>query len=198
MNESIEAWPLQWPFGFKRTSSHARIRSTFKQSMEASQKFLRRQLDLLGAGGLIVSSNIPVRKDGMFYTDWMSRKLDDPGVAIYFRLGTKEEGYISMCCDQYLTVWENVYALGKSIEAIRGLERWGASEFMQRVFTGFKQLPEQSAGRTWWEILGVNKDALPSAIRKAYLDRVKSAHPDAGGSAQEFDQIVQAYKQSTQ
>lgn len=196
MNESIEAFPLHWPLGFKRNTPNQRIRSTFKQGMEKSQAFLRRQLELLGAGRLIVSSNIPVRKDGGLFTDWMARKIDDPGVAIYFQLGGESEGYTSMCCDQYLTVWENIYALGKSIEAIRALERYGTSEFMERVFTGFKGIPEQTSGKTWWEILGVNKKASPSEIRAAYLEKVKKAHPDTGGTHEEFIRIREAYNQS--
>lgn len=197
MNESIEAFPLHWPLGYRRTDSHRRSRSLFKQGMETSQKFLRAEIDRLGAKGLIISTNIPVRKDGGLFTDWMSRKIDDPGVAIFFKLKAQGDAYISMCCDQYLTVWENIYALGKSIEAIRALERYGASEFMDRVFTGFKELPEQSSGKTWWEILEVKKDASPEMIRQAYLTKVKKAHPDAGGSETDFIQIQQAYVQAS-
>jgi len=196
MQETIDAFPLQWPIGFKRNTPSQRIRSPFKQGMDTSQKFLRRQLELLGAGGLIVSTNIPVRKDGGLFADYMSKKLEDPGVAIYFRLGTKDEGYTSMCCDQYNTVWENIYALGKSIEAIRGLERWGSSEFMQRVFTGFKALPFQSTAKNWWDILEVSRHADQDAIRDAYRKKLKQAHPDVGGTDAEFIRVQQAYQQA--
>lgn len=111
----MEAYPLQWSLGYKRTNS--RINSKFKQGMDASQRFLRDEINRLGARNLIVSSNIPVRKDGGLYSDYMSRKMDDPGVAIYFKYKGKD---ISMCCDQYRSVWENIYALGKGIEALRG------------------------------------------------------------------------------
>jgi hypothetical protein len=195
MNESIESWPLHWPLGFKRTLPGNRIKSPFKQGMDSSQRYLRKQLDLMGAGRLIVSTNIPVRKDGGLYTDWMSRKIEDPGVAIYFHLDGKD---ISMCCDQYLAVWENIYALGKSIEALRAIDRYGVSEFIQRAFTGFKELPEAGASEPWWEVLGVDKNAMPSVIRRAYLEKVKTAHPDAGGSHDQFIRIQEAFNQSTQ
>lgn len=196
--ESIDAFPLHWPLGYKRTSEGQRIRSPFKQSMETTQKFIRRQIDLLGAAGMIISSNIPVRKDGGLYTDYMSRKIDDPGVAVFFRLGSAGEGYVSMCCDQYMTVWENLYALGKSIEAIRALERYGCSEFMQRVFTGFKELPLETSGRPWWEVLNVHRMASASEIRQAYLVKAKAAHPDAGGSPEEFIKVQKAYEEALQ
>lgn len=195
MNESIEAWPLYWPMGFKRTKPGSRIRSQFKQTMDGSQKFLRKELDRLGAGRLIVSTNIPVRKDGMLYSDWMSRKIDDPGVAIYFSLSGQD---VSMCCDQYLHIWENVYALGKSIEALRAIERYGTSEFITRAFTGFKELPPQDFAKPWWEILEIDKNAPAYAVRSAYLEKAKRAHPDAGGTHEEFIRIQEAYNQALQ
>lgn len=195
MNDSIDAYPLQWPLGFKRTEVRNRIRSPFKQTMERSQQFLRKELDRLGAGRLVVSTNIPVRKDGMLYADWMARKLDDPGVAIYFSLSGEN---VSMCCDQYLSVWENVYALGKSIEALRAIERYGTSDFIKRAFTGFKELPPQPAPKPWWETLGVSRYADRDTIKEAYREKAKTAHPDGGGSDAEFIDLQQAYNQALQ
>jgi len=195
MNESIEAYPLHWPLGYRRTAPGQRISSPFKQSMDKAQQFLRKEIERIKAKKLIVSSNVPVRQDGGLYTDWMVRKIDDPGVAIYFQLDGQQ---VSMCCDQYKTVWENVYALGKSIEALRAIDRYGTSEFIKRAFSGFKELPEQSSGRTWWEILEVSKSASPEIVRQAYLSKIKKAHPDAGGSHEQFIQIQKAYEQSCQ
>lgn len=194
--EEIEAFPLHWPIGYKRTPDGQRIKSPFKQSMEKAQQFCRRQIELLGAAGLIISTNIPTRKDGGLYTDYMSRKIDDPGVAIFFRMGSSMDGYTSMCCDQYTTVWENIYGLGKSIEAIRAIERYGTSGFMDRVFTGFKELPPAEKVAAWWIVLGVPAHANAVQIREAYLEKVKSAHPDAGGSPDEFIRIQKAYEEA--
>ena len=109
-----ETYPLQWPAGYKRHSPAERIYSRFEQTMDKAQRFLRTEIARLAGTDLIVSSNIPVRRDGGLYADYMNRKLEDPGIAIYFKYNGKQ---ISMCCDQYLRVWENIYALGKGIEA---------------------------------------------------------------------------------
>jgi hypothetical protein len=190
----IEAYPLSWPVGYRR--SDQRIRSPFNQSMEKAQKFLRKEVDRLGAGKLVVSSNIPIRKDGMFYADWMSKKIDDPGVAIYFQYKGKA---VSMCCDQYLTVWENVYALGKAIEALRGLERWGVSDFLERAFTGFTALPASVTSQpTIWEILGLpgKPDGMEDIVR-AYRNKAREVHPDKpGGSKEKFQALQEAYEEA--
>lgn len=185
----IDAHPLQWPFGYKRSKS--RKSSAFKQTAENAQKFLRNELYLMGATNIVVSSNIPVRKDGWMYGDMANEKISDPGVAIYF----KHKGIdIVMCCDTYFRVWENVYALGKGIEALRGMERWGVSEFMERAFTGFKALPE-AREQQWFEILGVPPASPADIIKEAYRKLVQIHHPDKGGTVDGFTRIKNAYLQ---
>lgn len=192
----IEAFPLHWAPGYPRTQPYKRIDSKFKQTMDGSQKFLRAELQRLGARDLIISTNIPLRKDGGMHSTYMDRLMDDPGVAIYFKYKTKD---ITMCCDQYKRIWENIYALGKGIEALRGMERWGVSDFLERAFTGFTALPEYitpaPAFRNWFQILGCQENATEDEIKKAYRDKAKIHHPDAGGTADEFNAIQKAYEQ---
>lgn len=45
-----------------------------------------------------------------------------------------------------------------------------------------------------YEALGVGPEATTGEIKRAYKARAKTAHPDAGGSADEFDRIGKAYK----
>lgn len=188
----IEAFPLDWPVGYKRTTR--RIDSKFKQGMDAAQQFLRDEIKRLQAIGLIVSSNVPVRKDGGMYTDYMNRRMEDPGVAIFFRYNGKA---VNMCCDQYNRVWENIYALAKTIEAIRSMERWGASEFIERAFTGFTALPasEPVKERNIWDILELAvKPATVDPVKEAYRRLSKIHHPDVpGGSDEAFRELNNAY-----
>lgn len=45
---------------------------------------------------------------------------------------------------------------------------------------------------TLYDVLGVDPDADPEAIRRAYRERVKRHHPDAGGDAGEFRRLTTA------
>lgn len=158
-----------------------------------AQNFLKAEVSRLAGTDLIVSTNLPVRNDGGLYADWMKRKIDDPGVAIYFKRKGKE---ISLCCDHYLTVWENLYALAKGIEALRGLERWGVSDFLDRAFTGFAALPESITTRYWWQVLEVSRDCDKDTIVNQYRKLAKMYHPDAGGTVEKFQELQQAYTEA--
>jgi hypothetical protein len=193
-----EAYPLHWPAGYKRTETNLRKDSAFKQTMSTAQKFLRAELERLEAIDLIVSTNIPVRKtDGGFYADWMHRKMDDPGVAIYFKKNKKQ---ISMCCDQYNTVHENIYALAKGIEAIRGITRWGVSDFIERAFTGFLALPETTdAGEEIWKTLQLpGKPRDKEFVEEHFKKLAKKYHPDipVTGDSNRFAIINDAYQKA--
>ncbi len=52
--------------------------------------------------------------------------------------------------------------------------------------------------KTPYELLGVDSDASPEEIRRAYRRQVKEVHPDNGGSADEFQAIYNAYETLTQ
>lgn len=189
----IQAFPLCWPVGYKR--SMTRYRSKFKQTPEKVQKFLHSEINKLGGINLVVSTNIPIRKDGGFYSEYAGRSIDDPGVAIYFNYKGKN---ISMCCDQYLSVHENICALGKGIEALRGMNRWGVSDFIERAFTGFAALPEsrQTVKKEWWDILGTRHDAREDEIKTAYRVLAKKYHPDVNKENPEyFDIVKRAYEE---
>lgn len=187
----MEAFPLHWPVGYKRTNR--RYPSQFKQTMEQAQQHLRAEVKRIGGKNLIVSSNIPVRNDGSMYAVYMSKKIEDPGVAVYFDYKGKQ---VAMCCDQYERVWENIYALGKGIESLRAMNRWGVSDFLDRAFTGFTALPESiiTNFETPEQILGIQPDASQEEIKAAYLKKAKETHPDAGGSTEAFQKVSWAYQ----
>ena len=74
--------------------------------MDKAQRFLRSEIERIKGTDLIISTNIPVKSNGLLYADWMRRKIEDPGAAIYFKYKGKE---VAMCCDQYERVWENIF-----------------------------------------------------------------------------------------
>jgi hypothetical protein len=191
------SYPLQWPVGYKRTKD--RKYSAFKQSPDKVQILLRKELSRLGAVGVVVSTNVPIRNDGQMYADAMKRQkqLDnDPGVAVYFNYKSNQ---VVLCCDTYNKVWENLYAIALTIGNLRAIERYGVSDFLNRSFTGFAELPPSTITpykRSWWEVLEVSHNATEHEVDEAYWDVAKKVHPDRGGTDQAFQELQEAYRQA--
>lgn len=138
------------------------------------------QVRMLGGRSPVVSSDVPVRQDGQFYSDAARRVIRDPGVAIYFVLRGKR---MVMACDLYTRPHENAHSLGHAIEHLRGLERHGGGVMLERAFSGFTALPPPEAGRPWWVVLDVDRSASREVIMAAYRRLARIRHPDvAGGS----------------
>lgn len=73
----------------------------------------------------------------------------DKGVAIYFTLNSRQ---MCFACDRWDKVQDNIYAIAMTIEALRGIERWGSGSMVEQAFTGFVALP---APKSPHDILGV-------------------------------------------
>ena len=167
-----EAFPLTWPAGWPRARS--RKDAPFKVTPGQAKQEMMEELARLGAKDIIVSTDYPLNRDG---SPTMRRVyVSDPGVAVYFKRKGKS---VVLACDQYYQMHDNMRAVGKTVEAMRGIERWGASDMLDRAFTGFEALP---APEQWWEVLGVPMKAMPSEIDAAYRRLAARAHPDTGGS----------------
>jgi hypothetical protein len=142
------------------------------QGFGLARDLLLAEIRRLGGTSVVLSTNISLRLDGLPYAN--EREPDDPGVAVYF---TYKKMPMCFACDRWRTVRENAYAVAKSIEAMRGIERWGSSQMMERSFTGFAALPSKT-GRQWWEILGVERSADRATIEAEFRRLARSAHPD--------------------
>lgn len=190
MFQGIDAFPLSWPIGWKRTN--AKSESRFKTSFARARGELFRELKLMGVPdwNVILSTNLPLRKDGLPYAG-QSNPVDS-GVAVYFRYKDKP---MVFACDTYRKIEDNLWAVCKTIEAIRGIERWGASEMLERTFTGFAALPPptEAIKRNWWDILGVSESATAAEIGAARRKLAERHHPDRGGDPQKMSEINRAY-----
>lgn len=92
-------------------------------------------------------------------------------------------------CDKYNRSEDNIYAIAKTVDAMRGIERWGASDMMERAFSGFKALNAENDGESWWSILGCDPHASQEQIDAAYKIKARQAHPDLGGSAEAMQKV---------
>lgn len=174
-----EAYPLHWPVGWPRTDRWRRESGRFQAKMAASRQHLMDEIRRMGGRYPVLSTNVELRRDGLPYAN--QREPDDPGVAVYFEYDGKQ---MVFACDRWRTVAANVRAIGKSIEAIRGIERWGASDMMERAFAAFEALPPPGEEKppSCWSVLDITPAADVQAIEAAYRHAARKAHPDAGGS----------------
>lgn len=173
-----QAYPLSWPSGYRRTDS--RSRSAFKKKFGAAVGELMAELKRLGAQYIVVSTNVKVKSDGLPYASEPNPK--DPGVAVYFEWNRKP---MVLACDKWVYVEDNIHAIGLTVKAMRGLERWGVSSMLERAFQGFVALPPPAPEEEpWHKTLGVPEDAPLEDIEAIYKLRCKQAHPDRGGSSE--------------
>ena len=171
-----DTYPLQWPQGWTRTKIQGK--SAFKTPMSKAVELLKNEIRLMRGSAVVISTNIPLKTDGTLRLD---REPVDPGVAVYF---TRDGKQVVFACDKYDLARENVYAIAKTIEAMRGIERWGASEMMERAFSGFKALPETAGeGEDCWKVLMVPPMSDERTVRLSHRDIIRNLHATNSGSA---------------
>jgi len=214
--DPITRFPLCWPAARPRTPAHKRERSDFcrirteyvgtagqggharktreRVSFAAARDELLAELGRLGAKDLVLSTNVELRRDGLPYAD--RRQPADPGVAVYFRHKGRE---VVFACDRWDRVEDNLRAVAKTIEALRGIDRWGTGDMVEAAFTGFAALPPAGGiapPRKWWVVLGVEAHAPTADVLAAYRRLVLECHPDRnGGDDARMKEVNGAYEQ---
>jgi hypothetical protein len=189
----IEAYPLCWPDGRTRRPRYQRERSRFDASFARARDDVVRQVHLLSGRypdpQLIISTNIALRRDGLPLAG--QRQPDDPGVAIYFNYRKRQ---VCFACDRWEKVEDNMHAICKTIDALRGINRWGTGDMVEAAFHGFEALPAPGNSSNWRDIFGqdVTKDTLEGRYRFVR----SAAHPDRGGSTERFNSVQRAYEQA--
>lgn len=134
----------------------------------------------MGGRNLVISSNARTNR----YGEIVSRqsRIEDTGVAAYFDLNGQQ---VCIPCDRWIRLEDNVNAIALAISALRGLERWGAKQTVDRAFRGFAALPAGDAP-AWWEMLGVSRTASRQEVEAAYRQQVRRHHPNVGSHVERF------------
>ena len=193
-NDLPTAYPLQWPAGRPRTAAPETTHS-FRRTGTRSRYTITQAVDLIlaelgrmGVPDVVISSNLRVRLDGRPVAE--QRAPQDAGAAIYFQ---HEGRQVCFACDKWSTVEDNLRAISLTLEAVRGMERWGAAS-IEATFTGYAALPAP-AGANWWEVLGLSSPGADAhMVLTAYRALVKQHHPDMGGDREQFLKVQQAYQ----
>lgn len=189
-NQNTESsYPLSWPVGWPRCKAPTRARfSAANHGSDSSYRYKRgvtvaegvdrmlAEMRRLGAQQVVISTNVRTRHDGLPYSNTAEPR--DHGVAVYFRL--KGEPRV-LACDKWDRVADNLVALAKHVEAVRGQVRWGVGS-LEQAFGGYRALPEVGARRAWWEVLGVAQDASIDEVERRREELLFKHHPDRGGS----------------
>ncbi|BBC72888.1 conserved hypothetical protein [Altererythrobacter sp. B11] len=194
MNEpQIEfAYPVDWPSARPRTRAWDRKEALFRSGgkrllWDDALGRLREQVTLVTPTGsdwrmreLTLSTNFELRVDGRPRRD---RGVPaDPAVAFFFELDGRPH---VLACDKWASVPDNIAAIAAHIEALRGQERWGVADLRQ-AFAGHVALP---APEQWWQVLGVRQQATEAEIDAAWREKMRSAHPDQGGSEEQAKRL---------
>lgn len=183
--KSATPFPLSWPAGVPRTAAHERGRAKFtSRNWNTALSELKTEIRRLGGDALIVSTNQPIRiGDGMPYAQ--ERRIDDPGVAVYFALDGMP---VCFPCDRWSTIAENLRAVVLHIEALRGQQRWGVGTARQ-AFAGYAALPA-STEENWWDVLGLHRELTTvDDIQAKYKVLALRSHPDRGGSQEAMSRL---------
>lgn len=185
---SVVAYPLQWPIGWKRTSSPTQARFGLHSIAQARDE-VSRQVEMLGGRYITISSNLRIRNDGLPYSN--QRRPEDCGIAVYFQLRGKP---VVLACDAWSDPAHNLWAIAKHIEALRGQERWGVGS-VEQAFTGYTALPAPD-NKVWWEVLGVEKTSNYEAVKRCFRALALKHHPDKGGDRENWNEIQSAYSEA--
>lgn len=165
------AYPLAWPTGWPRTPSLQRQSwpRDGALTLPGALRELTDELRRLGASNVVLSSNVTLGAE----------RPTDPGVVAY-ALYDKQQ--IAIPCDRWQSVQGNLRAIAKTIEAMRGMERWGAKHMIKAMFQGFAAI-RGPVERPWTEVLGFapNASVNRQMVEEKRRELARRHHPDVGG-----------------
>jgi len=190
---NIPRFPLQWPAGWPRTKYPKGSRFgkwNSKPTIYQAITDIEHELSLLSKSGdqFVISTNLKLKQDGLPYSG--QREPADQGVALYFKRDGKD---VVIACDSFDKAGCNLTAIAKTIEALRGIERWGCTELLNKAFTGFQALPEKASIPNWYDFMDLPEHASEEEIVKRYRELAKKFHPDTGGNATMFQLLQNLY-----
>ena len=179
------SYPLHWPTGWPRATQRKAAAFAKQRTMAQARAYALGELRKLGvpAGSVVISSNVQLRSDGLPRSG--QAEPTDRGIAVYFSLAGKRQ---VLACDKWMRTVDNLYAIGRHVDAIRAQARYGVGT-IEQAFHGYRALPPVP---TDWEILGVPAGSPVETINKAFRQRAAGAHPDQGGDHDEMARLTAA------
>lgn len=204
MIDQVDAYPLDWPIGWPRATTHHRApfhakeqnpsmswKTSRRRTVGEGRDHLLHELKLLGARKVVISTNVPnSRRDGQIPSDAPNPK--DCGAAVYFVLLGKPR---VLACDKWDRLADNLTALAKDIEAQRGRIRWGVGS-LEQAYAGYSNLLSAVERRSWWQVLGFKERPSLTMAEHVWEGLIAMHHPDKGGDANVAAEINAAIQEA--
>jgi hypothetical protein len=196
---TVKTLPPVWP-GQRRANF---LKSPFKTRWTATLELLAREIKKLGGTHVEIAVDLPrgeydLRADGQLRADARPRRA----VIVSFR--TPDGSRLQFPCDTYGWWQDNVYAIAKTLENLRAIDRWGATQ--SRQYEGFKALASGTAptmsSQAAAEIIGTAGRLLAENVladagyaKTAVRNALFHTHPDRNdGQRGEYDRVDAARK----
>jgi hypothetical protein len=180
---------LAWPAHLNRTPREHRTESRYgAHSWAQAKEKLVSELGRWNAYNITICCDYVNPKGTL---TGRPRRDDDPGVAVYFRVGQCD---YSLACDGYFRPEDNLWDIHLYLTEKRALTRRKTSQSLEQELAGFKALPPPA--KAWHEVLGIYPDASLDEAEAIFRAKAKKAHPDAGGSESQMLELNQAIEEA--
>lgn len=179
-----------------------RSRARFSVGYQTRLNLLDVELSKLGARNIVIQAEFEareIRNDG-----WPRSTARPKGPAVIVSFDS-DKGPLSFPCDTFQRWEDNLYAIARSLEALRAVDRYGVTRRAEQ-YRGWAQLPAAAPDRAFgskleasrWlaEIAGV-VDGRPLSgdhLETTYRIAARRLHPDAGGSTEAFQRLQDAMR----
>ena len=185
---------LDWPRHKPRTQEEDRRRASFHSNngLVGMDTALRRLNDQIMVLDRKYITPYVLTTGGLGRNNRPLTHVKDPGAAVYFEMFGAE---IVLACDKWDRAPDNIVAIAKHIESLRGQERWGVAT-TKEAFAGHMALPAPMTGsEPWFSVLNFkDPDIVTEAdIKARYRSMAKQHHPDTGdGNNDRMTMLTQA------
>lgn len=184
---------IDWPTGWHRTPASERTRNNrFEASLRQSIDDVADELGRVGVDewDLSTAAEHQITNPRYPYAD---SRPDDPGAVVRWSMDGEQ---YAVACDAYSRLRDNIRTLYLYIREKRKMEarpvQTGDSEFANARLLPAEERDESPSDHLDHVILGVPPNADSATVRDAFRRMVKTAHPDNGGSEEEFRRVWEA------
>lgn len=201
-----------WPPGRPRRAEGAQLPAPFRATYTTTAKELERELYYIGAMNAV--AQLDVESASEFLRDGSGPRIDarmrSSAVVVTFQkqiqLGEHwRDVPVTFACDRFAEWRDNIRAIALGMESLRRVERYGITSAGEQ-YRGFAALPssttpaittEQAAEIIRKRAAAADATAESIAARadvaKEHVRSARSrAHPDAGGSGEDFNLVQEA------